>query len=338
MDFLNPKTILVVQIGKIGDMILTTPLFSELKKLFPEAALKVLASELNKDIPLNHNSVNETIIYKKNILNNIFRPNSSLLNIHLWIDTKDGYSRTSAFLVKLLKPGLSLGFNFDKKVFNIPLIDHVKGMHSVDINLSPMNYLKNEKSRIEIKPSFSIPDVIIKKFENHIPSGQLNVLINISAGNESRYLENEKWINIINNISLIKLCSITLTGLHDDRERIDNIILKAAGHNVRYVETENILEVSELVRRSEIVITPDTSIVHICSSFNTPVLGLYPNVKWNLDRFKPLSDLNEIIISKDERSIHDIDTEEILYGYRSLLDKIKSGNAESRTRVRKEDH
>ncbi len=88
MDFNNPKTILVVQIGKIGDMILTTPLFTELKKLFPQTTLIVLASDINKDIPLNHSSVNDVLLYKKSLLLNFFQP-ANLHKINLWIDTKD---------------------------------------------------------------------------------------------------------------------------------------------------------------------------------------------------------------------------------------------------------
>ena len=49
----EPSKILVVQIGKIGDMILTTPLFLELKRLFPNTNLSVLASLNNRIIPEN---------------------------------------------------------------------------------------------------------------------------------------------------------------------------------------------------------------------------------------------------------------------------------------------
>ncbi|MEP7146673.1 MAG: glycosyltransferase family 9 protein [bacterium] len=322
MDFLNPKSILVVQIGKIGDMILTTPLFTALKKLFPSASLRVLASEFNKDIPLNHDAVNEVVIYKKNFLKNILFPNPSLLNIDLWIDTKDNYSKSSAFLVKIFKPEHSLGFNFTKKIFEISLNQYVNGTHSVDVNLSPINYIKNENKRSVIRPSFNIPVEVGEKIKKIFIPGQLNLLINISAGNESRYLDNGKWINLINNINRDKLFTITLIGLNRDEDRINEII-NSTGGNTSYIKTNNILEVAEIIRRCDIVITPDTSVIHICSVFNTPVTGLYPNVTWNLDKFKPLSDQNEIIISKDKESISDIQADEVLESFKRLAEKIK---------------
>lgn len=318
MDFLNPKTILVVQIGKIGDMILTTPLFTELKKLFPEAALKVLATNTNKDIPLNHSAVDEVKIFRKNFLLNILLPDHALRKIDLWIDTKDCFSRTSAMLEKTSYPVHSLGFNFKNKIFGVALNEYVNGFHAVDINLSPLNYLKSEKIEAKIKPSFNIPVEVERKFNNYFQD-KLNILINISAGNAGRYLENEKWISIINNINSIKFSSISLIGLKKDKKIIDDIINNLNYDNAKYIETGNILEVAEIVRRNDIVITPDTSIVHLCSAFNTPVVGLYPNVEWNLKKFGPLSDQNEMIISKDENSIKDIKASEVVKSIRGLL-------------------
>ncbi|MEO8666000.1 MAG: hypothetical protein ABI462_10925, partial [Ignavibacteria bacterium] len=193
MDFPDPKTILVVQIGKIGDMILTTPLFTGLKKLFPDAILKVLASNLNKDIPLNHCAVNEVIVYRKSFLKNIFLPDISLRKIDMWIDPKDGYSRTSELLLKMYRPEKSIGFNFKKKIFDISLNGIVTGTHAVDINVSPLSFFESQNNKITSLPSFTIPIETEKKFANTFQTDKLNVLINVSAGNNSRYLENNKW-------------------------------------------------------------------------------------------------------------------------------------------------
>ena len=44
------------------------------------------------------------------------------------------------------------------------------------------------------------------------------------------------------------------------------------------------------------------------------------------------------MISGDAAAIKDITADEVVKSFESLLRKIDSGNAESRTRVRKEDH
>ncbi len=201
-----------------------------------------------------------------------------------------------------------------------------------------MNFLNKEKSKIDKRPSFNIPPEVKKKFDKVFVSGRMNVLINISAGDESRYLEISKWINIINNISLINSPDINIIGLNSDSEKTGEIIKNLRRDNIKYIGTDNILEVAEIIRRNDIVITPDTSVIHICSVFNKPVVGLFPNVEWNTNKFKPLSDQNEIIISKDRESVKSISAEEVVGAFKKLIKKIESGNAESRTRVRKEDH
>jgi ADP-heptose:LPS heptosyltransferase len=340
LDLQNPKTILVVQIGKIGDMILTTPLFSELKRLFPESNLKVLSSEINKDIPLNHTAVDEVIVYRKQFFKNLSLLGSSLHKIDLWIDTKDGYSRTSEILLKVFRPKSSIGFNSGKTIFDINLKNFQKGKHAVDINLSPVNFFEKENQyKKKLKPSLNIPPEIKKQFDSVIPDDKrLKIMINISAGNQNRYLEKEKWLDIINKINSFLISSFTLIGLAKDNEIFEYLLKNFKGENINYIKTNNILETAELVRRNDIVITPDTSVVHLCSVFEKPVLALYPNVEWNLEKFSPLSKYNEVVISTEANSIKNISAEEVVNKFKKLIEQINSGNAESRTRVRKEDH
>ncbi len=337
MDLQDPATIVIVQIGKIGDMILTTPLFSGIKDIFPESNIIVLASRINKDIPLNHISVNEVIIYNKSILKNLMLLNTSLMKADLWIDTKNNYSRTSELLVKIFKPKLTFGYNYDKKIFDIPLNDHLTGEHAVDINLSPVNLLNKTKELVSKKPAFNIPSGIQTKVRSamQINPDLKKVIINISAGDKSRYIQKEKWVSIINNINDPAKFFLYIIGLKKDSDTIDYILQNTESSNIKYLKSEDIIETSEIVKRSDYVITADTSIVHICSAFNIPVVAVYPDVKWNLVKFAPLSDIKEIIVSGSKDSVDDVKSDEITEGFKKIVTR---GNAESRTRVRKEDH
>ncbi|MBK8550988.1 MAG: glycosyltransferase family 9 protein [Ignavibacteria bacterium] len=324
MDLQNPKAILIVQIGKIGDMILTTPLFSEIREIYPDSKLTVLASSLNKDIPLNHRSVDEVIVYKKSLRGGMLLLSSSLRSIDLWIDTKDNFSGTSALLIKIFKPKISLGFNFEKKIFDVSLSEYQTGKHAVDINLSPVNYLRNTKEKFNLRPSFEIPEIIQKQTESVMQVNPFlkKVLINVSAGSKSRYLQKEKWNTVINRIHQTNFYCFNLIGLEEDMEIIDHILNEAMGMHVQYIHTSSIIETAEIVKRNDFVISADTSIVHLCSAFNKPIVALYPYVKWNLEKFAPLSDIQEIIISGKDNSIEDIKADEIVDRFKKLVNKI----------------
>ena len=46
----NSKKVLIMKYDRIGDMIVATPLFRELKNAYPNINISVLASKTNKDV------------------------------------------------------------------------------------------------------------------------------------------------------------------------------------------------------------------------------------------------------------------------------------------------
>ncbi len=340
MDLKNPKTILVVQIGKIGDMILTTPLFSGLRRIFPESIILSLASIVNKDIAACHKDIDEVLVFNKNILKNIPILKYTFSKIDLWIDTKDNYSRTGELLLNVFKPKVSIGFCFEnkRKIFDFCLNEYKTGNHASEINISPLYYLNKPNSEINSMPTVYIPESVKNKFAYLNHNKDFIILINVSAGDKSRYINTEILIEFVRYVLKEKRFKLIVTGLEKDKEIINFIIKNSGDEKIKFIKTENIIETSEIVRRSSIVITPDTSVVHLCSAFNIPVVAVYPDVKWNLEKFCPLSDYSEVIISDNKVSVENVNAEMLTNAFNKLFDRINSGNAESRTRVRKEDH
>lgn len=323
MDSQNPKTIVVVQIGKIGDMILTTPLFSGLKKLFPETELTVLASEKNSFIPEQNSSVDKIIVFKKNFsaLKSFITLRSSVINY--WIDTKNMYSSTSNMLVKNVKPERSLGFNYEIPGFTDSLNAHTFGSHAIDINLSPINFFANSKETFSsyVRPELSIPDSEINSVEKNLLKykGMKNVLINYSAGNESRVVSVENWIEVFDQLKIIRGFNFFITGTKDHENEIFEIINKTENSKLKYIETLGFNKFAAIINFCDLIITPDTSAVHICSAHNKPVIGLYSDVRWNFEKFRPLSDINEVIFSGNENNMEGIKTGSILEKIHKIL-------------------
>ncbi|MBK8984420.1 MAG: glycosyltransferase family 9 protein [Ignavibacteria bacterium] len=317
------KSIVVVQIGKIGDMILTTPLFGKLKNIFPEYNLTVLASENNSYIPEENSSVDKVIVFKKNfsVLKSFIKLRSS--DINYWIDTKNMYSSTSNMLVKNIKPERSLGFNYEIPVFTDSLNDYTFGSHGVDINLSPINFFTNTKETFSsyVRPEISIPDIEINAIENELVKykGKKNVLINYSAGSESRVLSVEVWIEVFNQLKLTNGFNFFITGMKNDKSDIFEIINKTGNTDVQYIETISFYKFAAVINFCDLIITPDTSAVHICSALNKPVIGIYSDVRWNFEKFRPLSDINEVIFSGNENNMDGIKAGSILEKIHKIL-------------------
>ncbi|MFZ1320568.1 MAG: glycosyltransferase family 9 protein [Ignavibacteria bacterium] len=319
----SPESIVVIQIGKIGDMILTTPLFSQIKKLFPASELIVLASENNHFLAETHNSVDKVLIFKKNLsgVRSFLSLRSSVLKY--WIDTKNMYSKTAALLVKNTKPECSLGFNFEEEVFTRSLNEFTYGEHAVDINLSPVNFFNNSNDIFSnsIRPEINIPAKDKESMKEKIGrvSKSKNILVNYSAGSENRYLNSDIWIEAFNNLSLNNKEKLYITGLAEDEKNIEKIIRRVKNNKLKYLKADNFFEFAAAIEMSDIIITSDTSAVHLCSAFNKPILAFYPDVKWNYEKFKPLSFISEVIFSDNQNNMDGIDPGSILDRLHKIL-------------------
>ena len=53
-DIKKSKSVLILKYDRIGDMVVSTPIFRELKIAYPNISISVLASKANKDVIKNN--------------------------------------------------------------------------------------------------------------------------------------------------------------------------------------------------------------------------------------------------------------------------------------------
>ena len=143
---------------------------------------------------------------------------------------------------------------------------------------------------------------------------------NLSAGNPTRV-----WT-----VALAReLIARILAFLPDSRI----ILLTAPGDRMRGREVEadfddrvittspglTIAEVAALISQLDVLISPDTSLVHIARSFQVPVVGMYPRPAWNLARWRPYGQTGGIVISGNDENIFDITAEQVFAVFQELV-------------------
>jgi ADP-heptose:LPS heptosyltransferase len=72
----------------------------------------------------------------------------------------------------------------------------------------------------------------------------------------------------------------------DDMPRAQALAAKAR-RTIVVPATRDVMDVAALVRSARCVVTPDTAIVHMCSAFATPMLGLYCTYSHGTDEWGP---------------------------------------------------
>ena len=87
-------------------------------------------------------------------------------------------------------------------------------------------------------------------------------------------------------------------------------------------KTDKILDVAALIKNLDIVITPDTSISHIASAFNIPIVSIHENNQESYNLFAPTSFLNETVFSPEKDSLDGYDLQKVISLSNKLINKI----------------
>jgi ADP-heptose:LPS heptosyltransferase len=313
--------ILVVQIGKIGDMVLTTPLFRAIHQGFPGVQIHVLASHRGASVIRGSPRVKKIFIYRKDPLGLLFLLSTMRSTRYdFLIDPKDHFSTESAIIAKISRAEKKVGFNRPgKKVFSQPLPAQEENfvMHACARNLLPLQFL-GIPDNFGIRPEL-FPDPLLqaKIRERYSLQDAKTILLNISTGDACRRWEIEKWSAVARQC-LDKGFQVILSFLPSDAamaQRVKELQPRALVFN-----SQSIGDMIALIPLVGLVVTPDTSIVHIASAFNVPQVALFPPVEWNLNKFRPLSDQSIVLQPKEGSAIASIRAQDVIAAIDSQLE------------------
>jgi ADP-heptose:LPS heptosyltransferase len=314
---LAPRTIGVLQLGKLGDTILTTPLFDALKSIYPAARLTMIGAAESAIIARANGSVDAVIESPRG-----FRQIPTLAarlraaRFDLYIDIKDHKSTTSKLIAELVHAGHVIAQRMngphDASLIDLPAPEPPG--HYVDLALAPMRALAPGR-RLSRRPSIEIPLEAFQAVDGQLNPGENGIVaVNISAGHPSRYWPPERWRHLVRDLATIY--SVAILSTPADRPLADEIC--TTRREMRPIRTESILEAAAAIERSIAVITPDTSIVHLASALDKPCVGLYPPSPDNARVFAPLSRRHAIVMPPEGGTFQDIAIEAVMEAFNGL--------------------
>ena len=320
----DSKKVLILKYDRIGDMIVTTPIFRELKKSYPGISISVLASNLNKDV-IKYNPYVDKIYtnYKNNLLFDL----GKLLFLRwkrfdVCIELEHSVIPHAIFRLKIINP---------KRIISI----HKDGRYGVKGNeLEIYDFLTkketakhfgeiwlNTLSFFDIKYSSNKYDIFLSSIERNRAktfSKSIKTKIKIGINLEGSFKEKQ-----IRPDDLEKICvsikqkfqdiTIVIVSHPNRREKTKMMILNMNldGVTISY-DTKNILDVAALINELDFIISPDTSIVHIASAFNKPIVSIHENNELSYTLWRPTSSVSKTIFSQSKYGIIDYKVSEVV--------------------------
>ena len=303
---------------RYGDAIMLTPLIGCLRKRYPDVSITVIAfSKIIFDFFSADPNVNAVYNAKKYELR-YFR-NLLLKRFDLLFNTKDHPSTSFLMQTLLVRSRFKAGhINTYHEGLYDHLIDMDPNTHESLKNLAILELIDPDGPTPEIRPylpQMPISDAIVRFVGSMEPNRIIG--INISAGHQGGHRTPSQWTELISSFPEQTFVIFSSPGDIEEKREIE-----APNANVvPSPSTGNIGEVSEIIKKLRLLISPDTSLVHIASCSDTPVIALFREKLADRCQFGPLSRRQMVIVSPTP-DVADIDNETIADALRKMLETL----------------
>ena len=319
----NTRNILFLRYDRIGDMVITTPVFRELKLAYPEINISVLASKLNRGVLVNNPYVDKIYTNHKN---NLLGDLPTLLKLRkmkfdVCVEFDHSVIPHAIIRLRIIKPKKVISVfkegRYGLQGKELEIYDYYtekpKNSHFRDIwlnTLNPFNVKPESK-----KYDFFCTDQQKKKAINFLLQFQnkITIGINLEGAVKGKRITPDKLKVICR--GLYQANKDVQIVLLSSPKTYEDIIRLSKNMGLPYVfssyKTESIIDVAALIQNLQLIITPDTSIVHIASAFNVPIVSIHENNNDSYQLFAPKSQYSKTVFAQSVKGIDEYSINEL---------------------------
>ena len=316
-DDFRPETfrkILILRPAKIGDTICMLPMIRALKATYPSAQIDVYASTYNNFMFRYVSQVGNVYTkYRKKDALKTFADVLKMRSNHydLVIDTMDlRFGKILTILI--MNPRWLIGTDEHTNRYGIGPDDLQlyytlvpwRNIHMTDMLLEFLTPLGI--SSADNRMFFPVGDDALQNAKSLVRPYKDRILVGLNADATSvdRSLMDDEICSICRAL-VDRNANITvlLFAVPDRRHHMRSLIKNESLANVICEEgTRNIFDASALAGMMRVIISPDTSFIHIASAFNVPTVAIFQNDKTHLNYWAPRSERHVIILPESPGS------------------------------------
>ncbi|MDR3285619.1 MAG: glycosyltransferase family 9 protein [Holosporales bacterium] len=260
--------------GKIGDAVVSSFLYREIKRKYPNIKIVVLCSKNNKEILKYNKNIDELYEVGGCLFNDIFVfKELRKQNINLAVDFFPFNPHFKHLLMlRIISPEFLIGFNKTSyKMYDLSVNEDFFSVHITEMYKYVLDLLKidNPDLKYEIPFISKEENFVLELINNH--EAKYKIVINPFSASKHRTLSFKKLKELIELIESNFDCYVFILCQENNRRKVISL---ENGKTV-IASFKSILESAVLIKYADIVITPDTSIVHIASAFYKKTIALY---------------------------------------------------------------
>lgn len=310
VDMKKVKKILFYKIEwKIGEYITSSFVIREIKKKYPNIQIDVFVGKSGgmEELLKSNKYIDNIFIYdRKKKLEEIkmkrkILKNSKKEKYDIFFDFSEETEIKPRQMWFMRKINADVNVGYGKNLYKIYNKNVDKKRERMD------NIWEKALEKLNIKninKSYDVPlkDEAEKNIEKYFLENHINesIAVNFFGSINKRKISIENAIILLNSLrKQYPEYKINILDSPADRKKIFEILKKNIENVYYYENTSSIFDAISIIKNSKIIVSPDTSIIHIAEGLDKKIIAFYEKREIEKERYV-INKKNKIIIYKDE--------------------------------------
>ena len=275
--------ILLIQLKRIGDLILTTPAIAALREKFPEATLSLVVSPAVEGLLPAISGVDKVFVVRGKADDALDWIALAWGNFDYCLDfTRNDRSSFLTLLSQARKRITADHPNLRSKIrarsYNEFVESPVRLLHTVDYHLALLKPLGIHDASHAIR--LDLPDSTVEKAEQLLKAAQAGdefVILHPGSARAEKFWEVDRWARLIDHCVQERQMQCVLTGGCSPMERTQIATIKSSTRSdvIDLSGKTDLLTLAALVRKARLLIAVDSAPMHFAAAWGTPQVVLF---------------------------------------------------------------
>jgi predicted lipopolysaccharide heptosyltransferase III len=281
--FLSLVNILLIQLKRIGDLILTTPAIAALRETFPNARLSLVVSPAVEGLLPAISGIDKVFVVKGKADDALDWIALAWGKFDYCLDfTRNDRSSFLTLLSQARKRITSDHPNLRSKIrarsYNEFVESPVRLLHTVDYHLALLKPLGIDDASRAIQ--LELPDSTVERAEQLLKTAQAGeefVLVHPGSARAEKFWEADRWAQLIDHCVQERQFRCVLTGGRSPMERAQIATIKSSSRSnvIDLSGKTDLLTLAAVVRKARLLITVDSAPMHFAAAWGTPQVVLF---------------------------------------------------------------
>ena len=286
MEIKNVEKILIIQLRRIGDVLLTTPVIEALREHFPKSQIDFLVEKPADEVLRGNPYLNNIIISDKKFFEQIKLIRRIRKEKYDLVIDFLGNPR-SAWITFFSRANYRVGFDFGgrKFAYNIRIKRDNLSKYVVNFKLDVLGAIGIDEARK--KMFFPIPEdinlFVEHSLSNYLDKGKILVGLAPWSRRQARRWPKHYFAQIADRLIEKYNSQVILFWGPREKEAIEEIATLMKNKPLIAPPTD-LKQLAALIRKCQLMVTNDNGLMHIAVSVGTPTVTMYGptnNENWN---------------------------------------------------------